>query len=237
MVKILGKRVELEILGNAVHAPGLGIRLKSAKQDLACVFLVVGALVRHPQHRQIRGEPVDAFGHDVKVLAGMKRHGDAGLGADLTGPHSARIDNVVGLDRALIRHHASHPAIGFMDVGDLDALNDLHAEIARALGKRLGDIHRIGLTVLRQKDTADHIIDLQPRITAVDIGGGYLVNFDPEGARHGRRPPELFHPLVGQRHGHRPVPLEAGGDSRFILETEIEFLRIFCQPGHVLGRP
>ena len=133
MVKILRKRVELEILGNAVHAPGLGIRLKSAKQDLACVFLVVGALVRHPQHRQIRGQPVDAFGHDVKVLAGMKRHGDAGLGADLTGPHSARIDDVVGLDRPLIRHHACHPSFGFLDVGDLDALNDLHAKLRAPL--------------------------------------------------------------------------------------------------------
>jgi hypothetical protein len=56
MVEILRQLVETEILGNAAHSPGLRHRLEGAEQHLAGVFLVIGALVRHPQHRQ-RGRP------------------------------------------------------------------------------------------------------------------------------------------------------------------------------------
>ena len=36
---------------------GLATGSKAAEQDLAGVLLVVGALVRHAQHRQPRGRP------------------------------------------------------------------------------------------------------------------------------------------------------------------------------------
>ena len=57
MVDILGQLVEAEILRDAGHAPGLGHRLEGAEHHLAGVLLVVGAFVRHPQHRQARGTP------------------------------------------------------------------------------------------------------------------------------------------------------------------------------------
>ena len=236
MIEILGQRVEFKILGNAVHAPWLGIRLKSAKQDLASILLVVGAFIGHPQHRQVRGQPGDPLGHDVEMLAGMKRHGDAGLLANPTRPHAAGIDHIIGLDRPLVGHYASHPAVGFVDIGDLDTLDDLHAIATRALGKRLGDVHRVGLPVLCQPDPADSIIDLQPRIAAGDIRRGDLVNFDAKGPRHRRRTTKLFHPFIGQRHGHRPVTLEACRNAGLRLKPEIQLLRIFRQPRHVLCR-
>ncbi len=71
MVEILGQRVEAEILADALHAPGLGLGLEGAQHHLARILLVIGAFVGHPQHRQV-AQPLDGFGHEVEVLAGMQ---------------------------------------------------------------------------------------------------------------------------------------------------------------------
>ena len=75
MVEILRQLVEAEILADAVHAPGLGDRLERPEQDLSGILLVVGAFVRHPQHRH-RPEAGDLLGDDVEMLAGMQRQRD-----------------------------------------------------------------------------------------------------------------------------------------------------------------
>ena len=46
------------------------------------------------------------------------------------------------------------------DRGDLDALDDLGAALARALGQRHGDVGRIALAVERQVHRADHAVDV-----------------------------------------------------------------------------
>jgi hypothetical protein len=73
MIEIGGQLVELEILGNARHAPGLGARLERAQHQLAGILLVIGAFLGHPQHRQL-AEPGNGLGDDVEMLAGMQRH-------------------------------------------------------------------------------------------------------------------------------------------------------------------
>ena len=52
MFEILGQLVEAEVLGDAVHAPGLGHGLEGTEHHLAGIFLVIGAFVRHAQDRQ-----------------------------------------------------------------------------------------------------------------------------------------------------------------------------------------
>ena len=46
------EEAELEVVGDAVHAPGLRLRLEGADQQLASVFLEVGVTVVVAQHRQ-----------------------------------------------------------------------------------------------------------------------------------------------------------------------------------------
>ena len=53
MIEILGQLVETEILGNAVHAPWLGLGLEGADQKLARVFLVIGASIHVAHDRQV----------------------------------------------------------------------------------------------------------------------------------------------------------------------------------------
>ncbi len=99
MVEIFRQLVEAEIVGNVVQTPRLGVRLEGPEQHLARVFLVVGALVRHPQHRQAF-EAVDGFGDDVEMLAGMERHGCADHLPDRMAPHARAVHDDVGLDVA-----------------------------------------------------------------------------------------------------------------------------------------
>ena len=100
MVEILRQLIEAEVVRDAVHAPGLGHRLEGAQQHLARVFLVVGALVGHPQHRQLR-QAGDVLGDDVEMLAGLQRHGDTGHPPEGVAPHAGAVDDHVGLDAAL----------------------------------------------------------------------------------------------------------------------------------------
>jgi hypothetical protein len=52
--KSSGSCVELEILRDAVHAPGFGaLRLEGAQHHLAGVGLVIGAFVGHAQDGQV----------------------------------------------------------------------------------------------------------------------------------------------------------------------------------------
>ncbi len=89
MVEILGQAVEAEILGDAGHAPGLGLGLEGAEHHLAGVGLVIGAFVGHPQHRQV-AEARDRFGDEVEMLAGMQRQRDAGARRRGRGPTCRR---------------------------------------------------------------------------------------------------------------------------------------------------
>ena len=57
MVEVLRQLVEAEILGDAVHAPGLRLRLEGADQQLAGVLLVVGAGVHVAQTGRVEGTP------------------------------------------------------------------------------------------------------------------------------------------------------------------------------------
>jgi hypothetical protein len=95
MVEILRQLVELELLGDAGHAPGLGARLEGAQHHLAGVFLVIGAFVGNPQDRQV-AEALDRFGDNVEMLAGMQRQRHARLRGKIAAPHAAAIDHDVG---------------------------------------------------------------------------------------------------------------------------------------------
>ena len=74
MLPVVGQLVEAEVLGDAVHAPGLGVRLEGAEKDFSGVLLVVGAAVVVAQHGQVRGHALEGIGHHVEVLAGVQRH-------------------------------------------------------------------------------------------------------------------------------------------------------------------
>ena len=102
MLEILGQLAELEILGNSVERPGLGVGFERAEQQLAGILLVVGAMVGIAQHRQIGREAGERLGDDVEMLAGLQRRDDAAALRQSARPDAGREHDDVRRDLALI---------------------------------------------------------------------------------------------------------------------------------------
>ena len=147
MPKILGQLVKTEILGDAVHAPGLCSRLETADQQLAGVLLHVDAVVGIAQHRQVARQSGDRLGDEIKMLGGVQRHDDALGGGEVAAPHAGRQHDVARLDIAARGGHAGGPAAVAAQAGDLDALDNPRAVRAGGRGQGLRGADRIGLAV------------------------------------------------------------------------------------------
>ena len=161
MIEVFGQRVEAEAFGNALHAPRLGHRLEAADQQLAGVFLVVGAFVLHAQHRQVARQAVDGLGDDVEMLGSVQGHGHADVGRQLVRPHARAQDHGVRGNVAAIGVDADGATLLDADAFDLRVLEDLRAALPGALGQGLRRVDRIGLAVLRQEDAANHVVDVR----------------------------------------------------------------------------
>ena len=188
MVEILRQRVEAEIGRDAGHAPRLGARLEGAEHQLAGVFLVVGALVRHAQHRQ-PGQAGNRLGDDVEVLAGMQRQRDADLRRQVARPHAPAIDHHLGGDPPGLLPgrpgDAGDAAAACLHAGDGHALADQHPAQAGTLGQRQRHIGRVGLPVVRQMDRAGDAVDAEIGVVPAQIVDGDFRHRHVEGAGQG----------------------------------------------------
>ena len=240
MVEILGQRVEAEILGDARHAPGLGLGLEGAEHHLSGVRLVVGAFVRHAQHRQVT-EALDRLGDQIEMLAGMERQRHPRPRRQLAPPHAAAIDDHIGGDVARrVPGDPVDPGHAPAVVGhgrDRRALDDPRAAHPGALRQGHRDVGRIALAVERQVDRSGHALDVQVRIHRGDLGRADLVHFDAEGARERRLPQQFLAPRVGQCDRDRADLPHAGGDAGLRLQLDVELGGILGQPRHVLAAP
>ena len=170
MVEILGQLVKAETGGNAVHAPGFGDRFKRAEQDLSCVFLVIGAFIRHPQGGQL-AQAGDVFSDDVEVFAGLQRHVDVVLTSQFRRPHAGAIDHEIRRDKAgfaipvalpgYARNGPLAAAHGFVDLRHPDMFERLGAAHSCALGQRQRDVARIALAVRGQVDRPGKAIGVE----------------------------------------------------------------------------
>ena len=114
VIKVIGQLVEAESLSNPAHAPGLGNGLEPTDQQLAGVFLEVGATVRVTQYRQVRRQACHRLRDDVEMLGRVQGHGRAGTHAEFVRPHSGAVDHDVGTQLTLRCTHA-HGATAFDD--------------------------------------------------------------------------------------------------------------------------
>ena len=241
VVEVFRQLVEFKGVRDAVHRPGFGVWLKCPQQDLTRIFLVIRTFVRHPQDRHL-GEALNAFGDDVKMLAGVQRDVDARHPADLVAPHAGAVHHHVGLNVTLGLAIIADPvdtsdatAI-FGDTRDLDPLLDQRAALAGAFGESQRDVCGITLTVLGQPYPAGNITNVQMLVAVLDLSRRDFLDIDAKRARHGGLTEYLFLALFGQGHGDRTATFEARGDAGFCLQRAVEFLTVFRQLGHVGGR-
>ena len=239
MVEIFGKLVEFEIGRDTIHRPGLGVWLKSTEQHLACIFLVIGAFIRHAQHRHL-GQPGNRLCHDVEMLAGMKRHVDAQHPAHLMAPHAAAIDDHVTGD--LAGFFALRP----IDTGDAAPIalhaggerlfDDLRPVLPRTLGQSERNIGRVTLTIQWQVNPSGHAVDVQMIVTLFYFLGRDLFHLDTKGAGHPGLPVDLFLALFCQGNRDRPAALESCRNASLGFQTAIKLLRILGEFCHIRRR-
>ena len=86
LVPIVGQKLEREIVRDAVHAPGLGVRLEAAHHQAADLLLEIDVAVGVAHHGQFRRDPAMRLGDDVHVLGRMQRDRHAAHLADLARP-------------------------------------------------------------------------------------------------------------------------------------------------------
>ena len=240
MVEIFGQLVKLEIRRNAVHGPRFRYGLERTKQHLARVFLVIGTFVRHPQNGQL-GQTRNGFGHDIEMLAGLKRNVHTCHAANGVPPHACAVDHVVtghvpaGAILALPIHprHATGVA---GDGRDRHAFLHPRPTLARALGQRQRDIGRIALPVERQIHTTRNIIDIQMFIARLDLCGAGLFDLDAKCTGHRRLAVQLFEAFAGQCCRNRPHALEPRGHACFGFKVAVKLLTVLGQLGHVRRR-
>ena len=158
LVPVVGQHAELEIVGDDVLVPRLGLGLEAAHQQAADLLLEVDVAVGIAHHRQVARHALHLLGDDVHVLAGIERHRDADHAAELARPLAGAIDDDLGRDRAFGRLHAGDAAVLDVDGGHAGLLEDAHAAVARAPGQRLGDVGGIGLAVARQPHRAHQVV-------------------------------------------------------------------------------
>ena len=238
MVEILGQLVKFETVGDACHAPWLGHRFKRAQHHFAGIFLVIGAFVGHPQHRQ-RAQALDGFGDDIEMLARMQRHVYARHAPHLMAPHAGAIDDHITGDMARISAIIADP----VNPGDPPplpvngahacALGDHRAAHACPFGQGQGNIGRVGLAIGGQPHPAGDIGDVQMRVARLDFAWRQLFHGHAKGARHGGVAVQLFQPLGGERGRNRADLTKARGHPCFGLEPGVKLGRVAGQFCHI----
>ena len=199
MIPIVRQRQEFSISGNAANAPRLGPGFEEADQQLASVFLVIGAFIRHTQHRQVFRYCGICFGDDVEMLAGLQRHIHARHAADLSPPHTGAVNDILGLNGAVVGVDSGNAPLGLRDARDSNALKECRAHLPRAFGQRQRNVGRVRLTIRRQEHTTDHTIEIDERIARQTFGRRQHMRFKPECFGHRSGAGKLFVTVFGQR--------------------------------------
>ncbi len=226
MVEILCQLIEAEIFRNAVGAPGSCARLETSDQQLACVFLDVDAMVRIAQHRQIFWKAGDRFGYGVKMLGRVQRNHHAFGGAKIAAPNAARQYHGFCAHVPLCGHHACCAGAVAQQARDLHALEDARPVRPRGRGESLRGVDRIGLPVGRQKHSANHIIDIQDRISLQNFLRHQRLDRQPEQRRHAGLPLQFRKALGRRRETDRagtPIP---GLPPRLVLQPLVQLCRV-----------
>jgi hypothetical protein len=107
---------------------------------------------------------------EVLVLHGEDRQFQADETADFARPEAARVDDVLGVDRALLGDHVPG-AVGTLPGVDHPVLaNDLGARKLRRLGVGVRDAVRIDVAFNRVVDRAEEVLLVQQRIKLLRLG-------------------------------------------------------------------
>ena len=222
MIPVGRQQLEIKIIRKTIGRPGPWIGLVAAHNQAADLFLVVSQAIGIAQRGQAALDARNHVGDEILMLHRDQRHADTGHGADLPCPLTGAIDDHFAADSALARQHRRHPTTLKLYPEHVGVLEDPDAAQARTLGKRLGDVGGIDLTVGGQKRGAHQVGNVHQRPQLLRFAWRQQLHFEAEGTRAGRLPLE-FSPagrIAGQ--AQTAVHLPAARQPSLGLERAVE---------------
>ena len=237
LLPVLGDLGELEVPGDALHAPGLGHGLEPAEEQRPVFGLEIGAAVEVAHAGEDLLQPLDRLGDDVHVLGRVKRHAHVDHAADLPAPDAGAVDHDLAGDVALVGGHpADGPAL-HLDAGHRGVFVDLGAPHACALDQGARGFEGIGLAVVWEVKNGHQPLGAHARDHVLGFLQADLVHLDPEGAGHGRTAQPFAPPVLGLADAQRPGRDVAGRHPGLGLERRIELSGVLGEVGHLAVLP
>ena len=94
------------------------------------------------------------------MLTCVQWRSDANAGCQIARPHATADDDIISVNRTIVRIHARDAITIVADSGDFGVFKDFSAAGARTFGQGLRDIDCIRIAVAWDMNTADDIIDI-----------------------------------------------------------------------------
>ena len=152
-------------------------------------------------------------------------HRNAGEEADLAREHPARVDDDVGLDRALVRLDADDAAVLEADPRHAGVRMDLGTAPPSAFGERERQLARVDVAVGGEEGAAQNAIGGHRREELASALGGDELEREPERLRPARLAAELLHAFLGRREAKRADLVPSGLEPHLVLERPVELDR------------
>ena len=245
---VLGEELPVEVRRDPVERPRRRVALVAAHDQPARLRPEVDEQ-RGIAHRRHVGGEAGRLGDEVLVRHRDERHVDSRERAELLREHPARVDDHLGLDRALVGDDAEDAAALDRDLGDAGVGVDLGAAAPRALGEREGELRRVDVAVGGEEGRAEDALGRHRREEPLRLLRRDQLEGEAEGLRPAGLAGELLQPLRGGREPERAdlapagLELDLGAEGPVQLDRAHHHLRereraaqLPDEPGGVEGR-
>ena len=165
----------------------------------------------------------------------MQRHGGAGFGAQVMGPHAGAVDDRVSAQHALRGAHADGAAVFHQDLLDLGVLKNARAAALGAFGQGLSGVDRVGAPILGQEHAADQVASVHAGPELTDLPGREGLHFQAEALGHGGSAQQFLQAGGMGGNGHRASLAEPSGLPGFLLQRGVERGGVLRQSRQVVG--
>ena len=203
-LQIVGIELEGEILGHRIGRIGpvrtAALLIGPEKQAVLLLAKIVGA-VRVAKQRQLAvacRQFGDRLGDQILVRQRNAGHVATEHAANLVGTIAGGIDDIFAADVTLRRRQDPFTVLATR-AGDRTEPDHGGAVVTRALGKGLGQLRGVDVTVKGVPLTAIEIMRLEERIDLLHLGRRHFLKFNAHLASHALDMAELLHALARMR--------------------------------------
>ncbi len=235
-VDIVGQQLVREILRRAADRPMLAAMLVGADQQTLAFLPQIGFAIEIDAHGDFAIEPRhrrNVVGDDVLVLHRHDRQLDARHPPHLARPQPAGIDDIIGLDGAVLGDDQPAAIRGLLQLDHGIAQIDLGAPRLGGLGIGVGDAGGIDMPVIGIVERTDETRRVDQGIEFLHLLHRHEIEIELQVARPAALHPEIIHAGLAGREIEEADAVDAADLARFLFQLVIEPHRISLQRGHV----